>query len=259
MTFGPITPDAWILLAASPLIGSFLGMLVYRLPEGMPIAFARSACTTCHAPLGVIDLIPVLGWLIRGGKCSHCGEPISPVYPLIELGTIAVALWALTATSGTVLWLSFGIGSTLIVLAVIDWRTMTLPDALTLPLIAAGLVAALFLWPEHFSDHAMGAAAGYAIFFAVEHLYARLRGRPGLGRGDSKLLAAAGAWVEWRGLPGVVLIAAVSALATFAGWTMVKRLKGEDAVLAGDMRIPFGPFLCIGLWLTWLYGPIGLG
>ena len=258
MTLGAITPDAWIVLAASPLIGSFLGMLVYRLPAGMPIAFARSACTSCHAPLGVIDLIPVLGWVVRRGKCSHCGEPVSPLYPAIELVTIGAAVWVLMTTSGAVLWLSFGIGATLIALAFIDWRTMLLPDALTLPLLAAGLVAALVLWPERFSDHAIGAVAGYAIFFAVEHLYARLRGRPGLGRGDSKLLAAAGAWVEWRGLPGVVLIAAVSALATFVGWTVVRRLQGQDATLAGDMRIAFGPFLCLGFWLTWIYGPIGL-
>ena len=232
--------------------------MVYRLPEGTPIAFARSACPKCHAPLGAIDLIPVLGWLIRRGKCSHCGEPISPVYPAVELVTIVAAIWAMLMTSSVVLWLSFGIGSALIALAFIDWRTMILPDVLTLPLIVAGLIAAAILWPERLSDHAIGAVAGYAIFFAVEHIYARLRGRAGLGRGDSKLLAAAGAWVEWRGLPGVVLIAAVSALLAHVGWTMAKRIGGEDATIAGDTRIAFGPFLCFGFWLTWLYGPIGL-
>ena len=157
-----------------------------------------------------------------------------------------------TATTGWLLWASCGLGWVLLALAAIDQREQLLPDVLTLPLIPAGLAVAYVDDPAHLFDHAVGAIAGYAVFVLIELVYARVRGRAGLGRGDAKLLAAAGAWVAWIGLPHVVLIAALTALIAAAA----ARLTGHS--VGATTRLAFGPWLALGTWLVWLYGPISL-
>lgn len=143
-------------------------------------------------------------------------------------------MMVITVLSGLVLI------AALIQLARIDWATHRLPNIITLPLIAAGLLWA-FGTAEDFYPHLLGAALGYGVFWAVEVLYRLIRKRDGLGRGDAKLLAAGGAWCGAWALPAIVLIASVSALIYILP-------KGEQR----NTRIPFGPFLAIGIGAVWL-------
>jgi leader peptidase (prepilin peptidase)/N-methyltransferase len=239
----------WPVLA-SPFIGSFLGVLVTRLPEGRPVAGGRSACDQCGHTLGPLDLVPIASWLALRGHCRHCGAKITTLPLIVELGALLVAVWAASVSDGQALWAGCVLGWTLLVLAAIDFREGILPDVLTLPLIVAGLAATYFLTPWQLLDSAIGAAAGFAIFAAIRWLYRRLRGREGLGLGDAKLLAAAGAWVTWNGLPSIVLFGAAAGLVL----ALIMSRRGER--LALDLQLPFGPVLCLGTWLVWLYGPI---
>jgi len=201
----------WLAVLAAPFVGSFLALLVVRVPEGEGVALGRSICRSCRHPLGVRDLVPVVSWLWARGRCRHCRAPVSAFYPGVELAALGIALWAAAVTPGWLFWASCGLGWTLLALALIDWRSLVLPDALTLPLLAAGLAVAWLIEPAKLAPHLLGAASGFALFAAIGWLYARLRGRDGLGPGDAKLLAAAGGWVSWSGLPSVALLAALYA------------------------------------------------
>jgi len=242
----------WLAVLAAPFVGSFLALLVVRVPEGEGVALGRSICRSCRHPLGVRDLVPVVSWLWARGRCRHCRAPVSAFYPGVELAALGIALWAAAVTSGWVFWASCGLGWTLLALALIDWRTLVLPDALTLPLFFAGLGVAWLIDPHILFAHVLGAGLGFALFAAIGWVYARLRGRDGLGLGDAKLLGAAGAWVSWSGLPSVVLIAGLCALAVALAGTLY-------GVVARERAIAFGPFLALGTWLVWLHGPIVIG
>jgi leader peptidase (prepilin peptidase) / N-methyltransferase len=246
--------DWLMLVAAAPFVGSFLGTLVLRLPERRPIVVDRSACPACGHALGPLELVPLASWLALKGRCRHCGARLGAFYPLIELAAVAVALWAASATAGLDLWASAGLGWALLALALIDARTFLLPDALTLPLLAAGLGVAAIEDRTQLVDHAIGAAAGFLVFAAIALAYRRWRRRDGMGLGDAKLLAALGAWVTWTGLPSLILIAAILGLtvALARAW-----FRGQP--LAATDRLPFGPALCLGGWLVWLYGPLTIG
>lgn len=237
---------AWSSVLAAPFIGSFLGVVVRRLPEGRPIAWSRSYCEGCGARLGVRDLVPLFSWLAGRGRCRFCGRPLEWFYPLIELAALAVALISLFVDNGADVWLDCLLGWWLLTLAWIDVRCWLLPDSLTLPLIIAGLAAAAAFDPEGLTDRAFGAAAGYLGLRMVALIYRALRGRDGLGGGDAKLLAAAGAWVGLRALPQVVLLAALAGLLAAA----CLRLSGIR--LDAQSAIPFGPFLALAIWLLWL-------
>ena len=246
-------PDWLLPVLVAPFVGSFLGLLIARLPHGGRVVVGRSACPACDHPLGPADLVPLLSWLSTRGRCRYCGAGIAAIYPGVELAALGLAVWAATVLSGWLLWASCALAWGLLALSVIDWRHHILPDQLTLPLLAGGLVVAYAIRGSGLADHVAGAAAGFAAFALVGWIYRRLRGREGLGLGDAKLLAAAGAWLSWTGLPGVVLTATLSALAAALGRALVGRS------LAADTRLPFGPFLALGTWLVWLYGPIEVG
>jgi leader peptidase (prepilin peptidase) / N-methyltransferase len=239
----------WGALLSAPFVGSFLGVVVRRLPEGRPIAWVRSRCEYCGAVLRASDLVPLCSWLVRGGRCRYCDHPLGWFYPAIEFSAFAVALTALTAEGGEKVWLDCLFGWWLLALGWIDVRRWLLPDALTLPLIIVGLAAALAFDPEQLTDRALGAALGYLSLRVVALLYRGLRGREGLGQGDAKLLAASGAWLGATALPQVVLGAALSALFTAA----CLRLAGLR--LGASSALPFGPFLALATWLIWLLGP----
>jgi leader peptidase (prepilin peptidase)/N-methyltransferase len=247
-----LRPEALLLLLAAPCIGSFLGVIAERLPEGRPLVWSRSCCPHCETALGARDLVPIFGWLINRGRCRHCGRRISWFYPAIEVAATLVALWSLLVLPGWLAWAGAGLGWTLLALGVIDARHLQLPDVLTLPLIPAGLAVAWAIDPAKVPGHALGALAGFLLVAAVAFVYRRLRRREGIGLGDAKLLAAAGAWVSWQGLPGIVLLAAAGGL---AGALITGLLAGR---LDARQELPFGPYLAGGLWLVWLYGPIGL-
>ena len=233
-------------LAASPFIGSLLGVLIRRLPEGRPVILARSACESCGKRLGPAELVPLLSYVVQRGRCRGCEAAIAPMHVAIELAAIAVAVAAAFVAEGTDLWLGCALGWTLLALAWIDAESFLLPDALTLPLIVAGLVAAWFLEPWNLTDRAFGAIAGYVAFRAVEIGYRRLRGRDGLGQGDAKLLSAGGAWLGWAALPWVVVLAALCGLAVAGVMAVTGRAVGRETVL------PFGPPLALAIWLLWL-------
>jgi len=129
----------------------------------------------------------------------------------------------------------------------IDFKQMILPDWITLPLIPAGLALA-WAQDQPLMERVIGAVVGYAAFAAIASIYRRWRGRDGLGLGDAKLLAAAGAWTGWPSLPSVVLVGSVSALA----WVVAARPDPQKP-------FPFGPFLALGFWLVWKFGPLALG
>ena len=238
-------------IVAAPFIGSFLGVLVVRLPNGEPVLWSRSACGECGHRLGARDLVPLASWLALRGHCRYCGARIGWLEPGIELGAIAVAVWAATVAEGWMLWASCALGWVVLALALIDWRDGILPDVLTLPLLALGLIVVYFSDPPAMLDSIAGAAAGFLLFAGIRWLYQKLRGREGLGLGDAKLLAAAGAWVGWEGLPSLVLIAAALGL----GSALLLAWRGGQR-LSGDLSLSFGPALCAGLWLVWLYGPV---
>lgn len=238
----------------APIAGSFIGVVVTRLPEGEPIVFDRSRCPHCGETLGPFELVPILSWIVQRGRCRHCRQPVGAFYPGVELAALVIAVWAVSVAPGWIGWISCALGWWLLVLAMIDLRHFWLPDVLTLPLIGAGLLVAWAMPGTDIVDHLVGAAVGFAAFELIRLAYARLRRREGLGGGDAKLVAAAGAWVSWPGLPSVLVLACLGALAVVVG----RRLVADDPVRA-DQMIAFGPYLCCGIWLTWLHGPLTFG
>jgi leader peptidase (prepilin peptidase)/N-methyltransferase len=167
---------------------------------------------------------------------------------LIAGGAAAFGWAALVVPVGWVLAASLGLGWALLSLAAIDVAIFRLPDALTLPLIGAGLIVAAALPGAPFLDHLAGAAGGYGVLRLLGWVFRRARGVEGVGLGDAKLLGAAGAWVGWRPLPWVVLIAC---LAAFAWVAFRVATKGRAALRA---RIAFGAPLSLALWIVWLHG-----
>jgi len=249
-----ILPADMLLVIAAPFIGSFLTTLAYRLPAGAPIALARSACPSCAGILSPLSLVPVISWMVQRGRCRRCQERISPSYPLIEIAALLIAVWAIWAMpsgSGWVLAVSCILGWTLLVLTLIDTRHFILPDVLTLPLWAAGLVVTFVIdRGQEVTNHLIASVSGFLSLALINVLYRRLRGRDGLGLGDAKLLGAGGAWVGIAGIPGILLIASFSGLA----WALAR--GGLQHRISAQTRIAFGPFLSLGIWIIWLYGPL---
>ena len=237
----------WLMaLLVAPFVGSFLGVVIERLPHGRPLVVARSQCAACRRPLRPAELVPFVSFLLQRGRCRSCGARIGWFAPSVEGAALAIAASAaLGGEDGLLLWEGCALGWTLLALAWIDWRHFVLPDALTLPLLVAGLGAAVAEGRAMALDSALGAALGYGGLWLVGTLYRRLRGREGLGGGDAKLLAAGGAWLGAAALPWVVLGAAVGGLA-IAGLT---RRGG----LAATLAVPFGPPLAAAIWLVWLW------
>jgi leader peptidase (prepilin peptidase)/N-methyltransferase len=240
--------QSWLLpVLAAPFIGSFLGVLIRRLPEGQPVGLARSACESCGTALAARDLLPIASYLALRGRCRTCTAPIGGFHLTVELAALAVAaVTAVLADDPPALWIGCGLGWVLLALAWIDWEHLYLPDTLTLPLVPAGLFATWWLAPAALADHAIGAALGYFAFRGLAWAYRRLLRREGLGQGDANLLAAAGAWLGWEGLPTMVLLAALGGLA-LAGAVALRH--GRQAAAK---PLPFGPCLALAFWLYWL-------
>lgn len=210
-------------------------------------------------------LIPILSGsgLIVGGVLARLSlhlrqgdtgpRPGRQRYVLMALAGAALGTWAgLAQPAPLAATLTALLGWQLLLIAVIDAETFRLPDRLTLPLLASGGLAAVLLDHTAPLDAVIGAAVGFAGLWGLAFAYRRLRGRDGLGDGDPILLAAGGAWVGWIGVPSVLLWAAAAGLSFVAA-----RLLTGNRVSGGD-RLPFGPCLAVGIWLTWILGPLGL-
>jgi leader peptidase (prepilin peptidase) / N-methyltransferase len=237
----------WSLVVAGPFIGSFLGVLVRRLPDGRPVLWARSRCESCGAVVALRDLVPLASWLMARGRCRFCGQSLGWFYPGIELAATIVAVAALAADGGRQTGLDCVLGWWLLVLGWIDLRCWLLPDVLTLPLIVAGLAITVWLDPQRLGACALGAALGYLGLRLLGWAYRSFRGGEGIGQGDAKLLAASGAWLGAAALPQVILLAASTALAA----ALAMRLAGIR--LGPRSPLPFGPFLALATWLLWLF------
>jgi leader peptidase (prepilin peptidase) / N-methyltransferase len=238
----------------SPIAGSFVGVLIRRLPNGQAVAWARSQCESCHRSLTLTDLVPIASYLALRGRCATCRAPIAPFHLAIELAAVAVAVWAATVNRDPAwLWTACLLGWGLLALGWIDAEHMRLPNALTLPLLVAGIATQTMLSPERFADSVLGAALGYLGFRAAAIMYRLIRGREGLGGGDAKLLSVAGAWVGWAALPDVVLLAAVLGL----GLVAIMHIRGRT--MDRLTMIPFGPCLALALWIVYLYGAVLFG
>ncbi len=239
-------------LLVAPFAGSVAGVMVRRLPAGRPVGMARSACDHCNQTLAPRDLIPLISIALLRGRCRTCGGPIARFHLAIELAAVAITLWAISATrTPSELWTACGLGWTLLALAWIDAEHLILPDVLTLPLIIAGLCVTWWLTPAALTAHALGAIAGYLGFRAIALTYRALRGREGLGAGDAKLLAAAGAWVGIAALPDLILAAGLLGLAVaIAARSPAAR---SITVWPPGAAIPFGPALALATFIIRLY------
>jgi leader peptidase (prepilin peptidase) / N-methyltransferase len=246
-----ISASAYALLLA-PFVGSFVSVIALRSRAPVSIVWERSACRVCRHALGPSDLVPVFSWIALRGRCRYCGASIGAVYPIIEIATIGIAAWSASLLSGWWLWASCAFGWTLLALAVADIRYQLLPDFLTLPLLAGGLATSAIFVPEEFVPRLLGAGAGLGVILIARQTYWMLRRREGIGLGDAKLLAAAGAWITWEGLPSAMLVATLGAL---AGVLLRSHSEGRPSL---NDRVPFGAYLCLGVWLVWLYGPLNV-
>ncbi len=217
-----------------------------------PLGLARPAsrCPSCGHRIRFYENIPLLSWLVLRGRCSACKTPISVRYPLVELATallFGALAWRLGPQASTLLWC--GVGAVLLALALIDWDTTVLPDALTLPLLWAGLLAAALGWLPGLPllQSLWGAVAGYMSLFLVYWFFKLATGKEGMGFGDFKLLAALGAWLGWQAILPIVLMASV--LGAVVGLLM----KAGGSLRQGRF-VPFGPFLAGGGVVVMLAG-----
>jgi len=257
-------------------IGSFLNVVILRLPKMMQqewrcqceeflevpegdrtkdstitLSSPASTCPSCGHKIRPWENVPVISWLMLGGKCASCKSPISARYPVIEALTalVSVATVALLGPSEAALWALLLIWS-LVALTVIDFDTQLLPDNMTLPLMWLGLVLNYFGVLTDFASAFWGAVAGYLSLWSVYWLFKLVTGKEGMGHGDFKLLAALGAWLGWQLLPAVILIS--SLVGAIVGISlMVFRKHGRE------VPIPFGPYLAVaGVVCLWFGGEI---
>lgn len=234
------------------LVGSFLGTLTLRWPRGEGIVRGRSHCDGCGRPLAARDLVPLLSFALAHGRCRACGNAIPLHHPLVETGCAIIGATAFALQPGIAGVAGALFGWTLLTLAVLDAEHFWLPDALTLPLGAAGLATGMAGLPPPAIDRAIGAALGFLMLEAVRRSFRRLRGREGLGAGDPKLFAALGAWLGWQALPALLSGAAGLGLL----WTLWLRRIGHP--INRDTPLPFGTMLAVAGWIGWV-GRVGLG
>ena len=262
----------WVVLAFGLCVGSFLNVVIHRLPKmlergwreecaelaGQPLApqeaynlvVPRSGCPKCGHRITALENIPLISWLALRGKCSECKTRISAKYPLVEalagVGA-AYAAWRFGATStalGAALFIWFTIA-----LAFIDQETGLLPDALTLPLVWVGLLVNLFGGFVAIQDAVVGAVAGYLVLWLVFWAYKLLTGKEGMGYGDFKMNAAVGAFLGWKMLPLVILLSSLVGL-VFGALQMFAARGKWDA----GFRFHFGPYLAIAGIVAMFWG-----
>jgi leader peptidase (prepilin peptidase)/N-methyltransferase len=254
------------------LIGSFLNVVIYRLPKMMQresdnyvaqesgkalphperynLILPRSACPSCGHQITALENIPVLSYVIIGGKCTSCKTPISKRYPMIEAITgllSAFMIWHFGSGLpglGAMVFVWF-----LVAMTFIDADTQLLPDDLTLPLLWVGLLLNIFSTFTSLESAIIGAVAGYLSLWSVYWLFKFTTGKEGMGYGDFKLLAALGAWMGWSMLPLIILLS--STVGAIIGISMIVLGK-----LGKGKPIPFGPYLAIAGLVALVWGKV---
>lgn len=259
------------------LVGSFLNVVIHRLPQMMeqqwdaecaqhlatkagttytpaPAALTlckpRSRCPHCSHSIAWYENIPVVSWLFLRGKCKQCQVRISVRYPLVEITSAALFAWCIAHWGFTpqgMAWCAFS--AALLTLALIDWDTTYLPDDITLPLLWAGLLTSAVGWTDLALQQSLwGAIAGYVSLWSIYWLFKLVTGKEGMGYGDFKLFAALGAWFGWQALVPIILMASV------IGATIGIVMKLRSSLREGGY-IPFGPFLAGAGFTAMLFGP----
>lgn len=253
------------------LVGSFLNVVIYRLPvmmqkawrldcleflqmpaeelsERFDLILPGSRCQHCKTEIKAYQNIPVFSYLWLGGKCGHCATPISMRYPLIEAFTgLCSALVAWHFGYGLPMLFGLLLTWSLIVLSFIDIDHQLLPDSITLPLLWLGLILSLFSIYTDCHTSIIGAVAGYLSLWSVYQLFKLLTGKEGMGYGDFKLLALLGAWLGWHYLPLIIVLS--SLVGAVIGVLMIV-FRQHDAA----KPIPFGPYLAAAGWLALIWG-----
>ncbi|GEA10666.1 A24 family peptidase [Alteromonas sp. KUL49] len=267
-----------IVFITSLMVGSFLNVVIYRLPIMMEnswkeeyqsyfsttndevkteskspfnLVLPHSTCPHCGHKIRAWENIPVISYLFLGGKCSQCKTKISIRYPLVELFTAAVCTFAAWhyGPSSAALW-SVLVCYVLIALIFIDADKMLLPDQLTLPLLWLGLLLSTQSVFVGMFDAIIGAAAGYLSLWSVYWLFKLATGKEGMGYGDFKLLAALGTFTGWQGLPIIILLS--SLVGAIVGIIFL-RLKTDEAQSVNGQAMPFGPYIAVAGFITLLY------
>ncbi len=223
------------------LVGSFSNVCIYRMPRQESVVFPASHCTACGSPVRPYDNIPVVSYLLLGGKCRSCGVKISPIYPAVESAIGLLITLAYLHFGLSVEFLVTAVVSTvLVIVTVIDLQHRIIPDKITLPGIVFGFAAGFYL--EGWRDSLIGFFVGGGLFYLIAVL-----SRGGMGGGDIKFIAAAGALMGWQ---KVLLIIFIGALSGSVVGIALMALKGGTR----KSMIPFGPFLALGTLLTLYFG-----
>ena len=270
-----LVEERWTLLLVASLlgalIGSFLNVVIYRMPLMMERAWEdeiaaaqdkepverarfnlvvpRSRCGNCGHMITALENIPVVSWIALRGKCSACGTGISARYPFVEIVT-ALLFFACAWAFGPTLQAVAGMGfcAVLVALTGIDLDTQLLPDQLTLPLLWLGLLLNIVGLFARLPDAVIGAATGYLVLWSVYWLFKLITGREGMGYGDFKLLGALGAWFGWQAVPMLLLVSAVVGSVVGIAILVVQK-KGRQTAIA------FGPYLALAGLITLFFGP----
>jgi len=240
---------AYAMLALLSLVlGSFLNVVIYRLPRMLSLSFPGSFCPHCNTPIKIWHNIPLLAYLFLHGRCAACQKPISIRYPLVELMACFLALFA-AWQFGFTLKLLFALAFLFILLALfcIDLEHQLLPDVLTLGLLWLGLLANTFSLFTSLNDAVLSAAAAYLALWLFTKIFNLITGKEGMGHGDFKLFAAFGAWFGASILPLLLLLA--SLIGALCGLIYLKLTKQGK-----DTPIPFGPFLCLAGFVSLFWG-----
>lgn len=230
-----------ILTILGVCVGSFLNVLIYRIPKGEEFVKTPSHCMCCGHALAWYENIPLVSWLLQRGKCRACGAKLSAQYPIVE--ALNGLMWLVTALVYRGDWVSVGLYcvmfSMLLTLSVIDWRTFVIPNGINLVIFLLGVVR-LLTDLSHWSNYVIGMLCVSTVFLAL-HLLTRGQG---LGMGDVKLMAGAGLLLGWSSLLVALVIGSVSGAIIHS----IRMRRGADRKLA------FGPYLAAGIWIAALGG-----
>lgn len=243
-----VAPSLWVGggCALGLLIGSYIATIAIRWPNGEGASRGRSRCDSCGVALRAADLIPILSYAVRRGRCGACGAAIDPTHSAMEIAAAGIGGIAFFLLPGWAALAGAAFGWLLLALGTIDLRHFWLPDRLTIILAIVGLCTTIIV-PPALADRLIGAVSGFGALFVIAWGYARLRGKEGMGGGDPKLLGAIGLWLGWRALPVLLLCASLlGLLVALCLWCV-----GRD--IHRDQPMPFGTLLAVAAWPLWLW------